>query len=142
MRLLIFDHQDNPWLFWCPVERRYCVRFYKARGTATMKKLLALIAFIFIVGALAGPDKSNPNPNSHSTTKSYSANSSQASSFMDDVHSKVISDAEREYQMASSSGGNVDRCVQAGMVAAAYLQAHNQPSYQSWKMREEMDCHR
>jgi len=29
--------------------------------------------------------------------------------------------------------------MRAGMVAAAHLQAHNQPSYQSWKMREEMD---
>jgi hypothetical protein len=61
---------------------------------------------------------------------------------MDDINEKVISDAEREYQIASSSGTNVDRCVHAGMVAAAHLQAHNQPSYQSWKMREEMDCHR
>jgi hypothetical protein len=107
-----------------------------------MKKILAVIVFIFVVGALAGPNKNNPNPGSRSTTASYSANSTQTSNFMDDIHSKVISDAEREYQMASSSGGDVDRCVHAGMVAAAYLQAHNQPSYQSWKMREEMDCHR
>jgi hypothetical protein len=65
---------------------------------------------------------------------------------MDDIHDQVIDqvirDAEREYQIASSSGNNIDRCVQAGMVVAAYLQAHRQPSYQSWKMREEIDCRR
>jgi hypothetical protein len=107
-----------------------------------MKKILFVFAFIIVVGALAGPNKSNPSPSSHSTTTSYTGNSDQASNFMDDVNSKVISDAEREYQMASRSGSDVDRCVHAGLVAAAYLQAHNQPSYASWKMREDMDCHR
>jgi hypothetical protein len=106
-----------------------------------MKTILLIFAFIIVVGTLAGPNKSNPSPSSHATT-SYTGNSDQASNFMDDVNSKVISDAEREYQMASRSGSDVDRCVHAGMVAAAYLQAHNQPSYASWKMREDMDCHR
>ena len=68
--------------------------------------------------------------------------SQSASRFMDDINEKVIGDAEREYQIASRSGNDVDRCVHAGMVAAAYIQAHNQSGYQSWKMREEMDCHR
>jgi hypothetical protein len=61
---------------------------------------------------------------------------------MDDINEKVIRDAEREYQIASRSGNDVDRCVHAGLVAAAHFQAQDQPGYQSWKMREEMDCHR
>jgi hypothetical protein len=109
-----------------------------------MKVILSIIAFIFLVGFLAGPKESNTN--SRSTSSSGARTSDQVSRsgsrFMDDINEKVISDAEREYQIASSSGTNVDRCVHAGMVAAAHLQAHNQPSYQSWKMREERDCHR
>lgn len=111
-------------------------------------KIIFVIAFLGLLGILAGPNKDDPS--SHPATKSsaatsdqaYAATSDQVSQFMDDVNSKVIRDAEREYQIASSSGSDVDRCVQAGMVAAAYLQAHDQPSYQSWKMREDMDCHR
>ena len=106
-----------------------------------MKKLLYLFAFVVVVGALAGGNK-NDSPSLRSTTASSATASSRSSNFMDDIHEKVIRDAERQYQIASSSGGNVERCVHAGLVAAAYLQAHNQPSYQSWKMREDRDCHR
>jgi hypothetical protein len=108
-----------------------------------MKKLLYVIAFLFVVGVLAGPKDSNTSARlaSNASAQTYGG-ASQVSSTMDDIHDQVIRDAEREYQMASSSGNNIDRCVQAGMVAAAYLQAHRQPSYQSWKMREEMDCRR
>jgi hypothetical protein len=106
-----------------------------------VRKLLYVFAFILVIGALAGGNKNN-NPGSGSKTTSYATTTSNGSSnFIDDVHEKVIRDAEREYQIASSSGSDVDRCVQAGMVAAAYLQAHNQQSYQSWKMREDRDCH-
>jgi hypothetical protein len=38
--------------------------------------------------------------------------------FSESVNEKVISDAEEEYDMARSG---VDRCVHAGMVAAAHL---------------------
>jgi hypothetical protein len=111
-----------------------------------MKKVLYILGFLFVVGLLAGPrDKSGSTTDSTSASSYSSHNSStstRASSFMDDVREKVIKDAEREYQIASASGTRIDRCVQAGMVAAAYLQAHNQPSYQSWKMREEADCQR
>jgi hypothetical protein len=109
-----------------------------------MKVILSVIAIIFLVGVLAGPKESNTNsrPTSSAGARTSDQVSQSASRFMDDIHEKVIRDAEREYQMASRSGNDVDRCVHAGMVAAAHLQAHNQPSYQSWKMREEMDCHR
>jgi hypothetical protein len=109
-----------------------------------MKKILSVLAFIFLVGLLAGPKESNTSSRPTSTAGARTSDqvSRSGSRFMDDINEKVVSDAEREYQIASSSGNNVDRCVHAGMVAAAHLQAHNQPSYQSWKMREEMDCHR
>jgi hypothetical protein len=115
---------------------------FSLRVEHAMKKILLIFAFIIVVGALAGPNKSNPSSSPHATATWSTGNSDRASNFMDDVNAKVISDAEREYQMASRSGSDVDRCVHAGIVAAAYLQAHNQPSYASWKMREGMDCHR
>ena len=105
-----------------------------------MRIILSIVAFLVLIGSLAGPNKNDPS--SRSTIASHAASSDQASRFMDDVNSKVISDAERQYQIASRSGSNVDRCVHAGIVAAAHLQAHDQPGYQSWKMREDMDCHR
>jgi hypothetical protein len=111
-----------------------------SQGRAVMKKVLYVIAFLFVVGVIAGPKDSSKGAGSASA-QSYGSGS-LASSTMDDIHDQVIRDAEREYQMASSSGTNIDRCVHAGIVAAAYLQAHRQPSYQSWKMREEMDCGR
>jgi hypothetical protein len=108
-----------------------------------MKAILSVLAFIFLVGVLAGPKESNTNSRPTSSAGARTSDQARsASRFMDDINEKVISDAEREYQIASSSGSNVDRCVHAGIVAAAHLQAHNQPSYQSWKMREKMDCHR
>jgi hypothetical protein len=109
-----------------------------------MRAILSVLAFIFLVGVLAGPNESNTSsrPTSSAGARTSDQVSQSASRFMDDINEKVIRDAERKYQIASGSGKDVDRCVQAGMVAAAHLQAHNQPSYQSWKMREEMDCHR
>jgi hypothetical protein len=107
-----------------------------------MKKILYVIAFLFVVGVLAGPKDSNTSARLASSASAQTYGATQSSSTMDDIHDQVIRDAEREYQMASSSGNNIDRCVHAGLVAAAYLQAHRQPSYQSWKMREEMDCGR
>ncbi len=109
-----------------------------------MKFILSIVALAFLVGALAGSkDNNSASRSAVNTNAGITSHSSQAAfNFMDDVNEKVVRDAEREYQIASASGGSVDRCVQAGMVAAAYLQAHNQPSYQSWKMREEMECHR
>jgi hypothetical protein len=100
-----------------------------------MKVILSVLAILFIIGALA-----RPSDNGKKTASVTRASDQASSDFMEDINAKVVRDAEHEYQIASSSGSAVDRCVHAGMVAAAYLQAHNQPSYQSWKMREEADC--
>jgi hypothetical protein len=70
----------------------------------------------------------------------HDASRSETGGFMDEIYEKVIRDAEKQYQMAG--GTSVDRCVHAGMVAAAYSQAHKQQGYQSWKLREESDCGR
>jgi hypothetical protein len=52
----------------------------------------------------------------------------------------VAADAVAQYKIAAESGKAMDRCVQAGMVAAAYLQAKDQDHYAEWKGVERTDC--
>lgn len=57
------------------------------------------------------------------------------------VNDKVAADAVEQYNIAKTSGGSsIDLCVQAGMVAAAYLQAKNDAEYSRWKMQQDSDC--
>jgi hypothetical protein len=64
----------------------------------------------------------------------------QANRDMKTIEDKVAIDAVKEYQMAVDSGDRTDICVHAGMVAAAYQQAHDEPNYLSWKQTEKGDC--
>jgi hypothetical protein len=57
-----------------------------------------------------------------------------------EIHEKVVRNAEHEYSMVVRSGGAIDVCVHAGLVAAAYLQAHDDLNYQRWKTTERSDC--
>lgn len=59
---------------------------------------------------------------------------------MQSIQDKVADDAVKQYNIASVGGKAIDRCVQAGLVAAAYLQAQNQQQYNSWKVIEASDC--
>lgn len=57
------------------------------------------------------------------------------------ITDKVAADAVEQYNIAKSSGGSaIDLCVQAGFVAAAYLQAKNDTEYSRWKMQQDHDC--
>jgi hypothetical protein len=59
---------------------------------------------------------------------------------MQDINKKVASDAVEQYEIAKRGGTAMDRCVQAGMVAAAYLQAKDEDNYTTWKATEGADC--
>jgi len=59
---------------------------------------------------------------------------------MQDIADKVANDAVDQYKIAARSGSSMDRCVQAGMVTAAFLQAKNETQYSSWKRVEHKDC--
>lgn len=52
----------------------------------------------------------------------------------------VIDDFEKQYEIVSRSGSAMERCVQAGLVAGAYLQAKDEASYVKWKEKEKADC--
>ncbi|OQA91204.1 MAG: hypothetical protein BWY26_01103 [Elusimicrobia bacterium ADurb.Bin231] len=59
-----------------------------------------------------------------------------------EIEKKVAVDAEKQYVIAKRNGTSIDACVHAGIVAAAYLQAKDEPNYQRWKQVEFSDCDR
>jgi hypothetical protein len=60
---------------------------------------------------------------------------------MDDITAKVATDAVTQYEMVKRNNGSaVELCVQAGLVSAAYLQAHNEPEFKQWKATERTHC--
>lgn len=56
------------------------------------------------------------------------------------IQQKVIDNAEAQYNIAKRQGTQMDTCVQAGIVAAAYLQAKKEDSYKRWKDTEAYEC--
>lgn len=52
------------------------------------------------------------------------------------VRQKVINDMLEQYAIAKRRGTAIDAYVHAGLVAASYLQAHNEPEYRRWKQIE------
>lgn len=59
---------------------------------------------------------------------------------LEDITRRVAIDAERQYAITERQGGAIDICVQAGHVAAAWLQAQHEANYQTWKQRERRAC--
>ena len=53
---------------------------------------------------------------------------------------QVVTDAVDQYHIAKRSGTPIDQCVQARVVAAAYLQAKDEDNYKIWKETEATDC--
>jgi hypothetical protein len=59
---------------------------------------------------------------------------------MGEIEQKVATDSVTEYGIAKRNGNTMDACVQAGMVAAAFLQAKDEADYHKWKDTETADC--
>jgi len=66
----------------------------------------------------------------------------QAATEMQRIENQVATDAVAQYQIAKRGGSSMDACVQAWIVAAAYLQAKDEPNYQKWKKIESDECGR
>jgi hypothetical protein len=64
----------------------------------------------------------------------------EATESMRSIEQQVATDSEAQYNITKQSGTAIDRCVHAGMTAAAYLQANDQSSYANWKEVERRDC--
>jgi hypothetical protein len=59
---------------------------------------------------------------------------------MQSIHNKVAQDAIDQYEIVKRNANLVNTCVHAGFVAAAYLQAKDEPNYQKWRSIEVSDC--
>jgi hypothetical protein len=59
---------------------------------------------------------------------------------MKGIHDQVAADAVEQYEIVSRDGSPIDKCVHAGMVAAAYVQAKDEPNYARWKNTENLVC--
>lgn len=53
---------------------------------------------------------------------------------------KAVDDQVRQYNWAVKAGSQTDRCVQAGFVASAYIQAKDEPNYQAWSGIRNNEC--
>ncbi len=58
------------------------------------------------------------------------------------IHQQVASDAIAQYQITKRNGTAMDAFVQAGVVAAAFLQAKDEANYQKWKAIERQEAAR
>lgn len=63
-----------------------------------------------------------------------------ANKSLDSIHNQVAEDAVAQYRIAERGNDPIQTCVQAGMVAAAYLQAKDEPNYNQWKDVEKKAC--
>lgn len=59
---------------------------------------------------------------------------------MRDVNAQVTADYLAQYEIAARNGSATDRCVAAGMVVHAMLQAKDEPGYAHWKAVEAEQC--
>lgn len=56
------------------------------------------------------------------------------------IENQVAKDVEKQYQIAKKNGTAMDAYVQAGIVAAAYLQANDEKNYKKWKKIESQEA--
>lgn len=59
---------------------------------------------------------------------------------MQKIENQVAADAVKQYEIAKKNGSAMDAYVQAGMVAAAFLQAKDEENYKKWKKIEEEEA--
>lgn len=64
-----------------------------------------------------------------------------AQSIMDNISQQVAADQIQQYEMVKrNSGTKIEICGQASIIAAAYLNAKDEPNYRKWKDIERADC--
>lgn len=65
---------------------------------------------------------------------------SPAEQQQEDVHREVIQDAITQYEKVKKTNDQMEICVYAGVVTAAYVQASLKQEAQKWKAIEDQDC--
>jgi hypothetical protein len=56
------------------------------------------------------------------------------------LEDQVASDSIETYKIAKRSGDEMQACVHAGIVSAAFLQSKNEEKYRQWQKTEKEDC--
>ena len=64
----------------------------------------------------------------------------QAKEDMQSIERQVAENAVKEYGIVNRNGTAMDRCVHAGLVSAAWVQAKDESNYARWKAIETADC--
>lgn len=58
----------------------------------------------------------------------------------EDTNRRATAAAVAQYEINTEGGSAADRCIQARLVAAAYLQAQDESNYAKWRALEEASC--
>ena len=64
----------------------------------------------------------------------------QAVKSTESLYSSVAAQQEESYRIAKENGSAIDAYVQAGIVAAGYLQAKDEVNYKKWKSIEKEEA--
>ncbi|WP_313075874.1 hypothetical protein [Melaminivora sp.] len=59
---------------------------------------------------------------------------------MDDIKGQVLQDSIDQYNIVAKSGSVTDKCVHAGLAAAAAVQAKDSAAFERWKQTQRADC--
>ena len=109
-----------------------CAPDRSVRSSAKMVFLIiAMIIFGFILSVISSK---NAIDEISQEVKGASVTS------MKDIYDQVSTDAVSSYELSVKGGDPVEICVQAGLVVAAYNQAHDEASYLHWKNIERQRC--
>lgn len=82
------------------------------------------------------------NLQNHGSALAPSDGPSKVQQELDKISTQVAQDAEKQYEIARRSGTATDAYVNAGLVAAAYLQAKDEANFQKWKRIEATEAKR
>jgi hypothetical protein len=108
-----------------------------------MRKLSGVILILIAAGIVLTIIVSFTSPSDWGLPVANEPAVSAASTHHNDpLHQAVIDDVLGQYRMVERSGTATDRCVRAGLVAEAYLQAHDEPNYDHWKATRDAQCAR
>ena len=122
--LLAFWIISLPWYMYS--RSKYGVKNMLAPGI-----FIALLYFTIICLAEIAIDKSS---NEYAQQLNEQANSN-----FEEINKQVTRDVIKQYEIAKRSGTAMDRYVQAGLVAAVFLQAKDEANYRAWKSIERID---
>ncbi|MCD2168066.1 hypothetical protein [Comamonas koreensis] len=59
---------------------------------------------------------------------------------LEDIQRKVLADSIDQYNIVANGGSAMDRCVRAGLVSAAAVQAKDSAQHERWRQVEKDDC--